>query len=136
MALDGSEILYVLGRLPNGQPSGETEATTTQAIANLSGGGGSGVTHERDIVSGTTDSAPLVNTICLWNSATTGNKTQTIPASTGSLGLIIIMDVRGTASTYPITATPALGSILGPNSVYINNASISLIDTSLGWMSV
>lgn len=133
-SLTGSETLEVRGNYTSGKPSGVTETVTTQQIANL-GGGGSGITHERDITSGTADTAPLVNTICLWDSATTGNKTQTIPTSSGSLGIIIIMDVEGNASTYPITAVPSSGSIIGPNSVYINNASITLIDTSLGWMS-
>lgn len=40
MALNGKEILYVLGVQANGQPSSVTEQTTTQAIANLASGGG------------------------------------------------------------------------------------------------
>lgn len=40
MALSGTEVLFVTGVQANGQPGATLEQTTTQAIANLSSGGG------------------------------------------------------------------------------------------------
>lgn len=92
--------------------------------------------YERFVSSGTTDTAPNVNTFIGWQSATTGAKTQTIPASTGSKGIIIVNDMQGTAYNYPITIVPVSGSINGgQNQVYTNYGSLTLLDTSQGWVA-
>ena len=135
MSLTGTEILYVLGALSNGAPSGETEPVTTQQIANLSSGGGAVLT-QKTISSGSTDTETSGNMLILWNSATASNKTQTIPTSSGSMKTFIISDIYGTAGQYPITTSPVSGSIIGVNEVYTPCGSITLIDSTNGWVSV
>ena len=132
--LEGNELVLVQGVTDTGTPSGEQFQTTTQAIANLGGGsGGSGITNEVDVTTGTTGTATEVGTLLLFNSASFNSKIADIPASTGSLGIIIIIDVAGTAGTYPITINQAVS---GLNTVYSNNGSLRLIDTkTYGWVS-
>jgi hypothetical protein len=134
MNLDGNEIVLVQGIAENGRPSGQLEATTTQDIADLGGGGGGGVAHEVNVSSGTMGTATQINTFIGFNSATAADKVADIPASTGSLGIIIISDIIGTAGTYPITVNQA---IVGVNSVYTDNGSLYLLDTAVfGWVSI
>lgn len=97
------------------------------------GGGGSGIIHEVDVSTGTTGTASLVNTFISFNSSTAGDKTADIPASTGSLGMIIISDIALTAGTYPISVNQP---IVGVDTIYINGASLTLLDTSQGWVSI
>jgi hypothetical protein len=130
----GNELVKVIGISETGGLSAVEEFFTTQQIANLSsGGGGSGIIHEVDVTSGTSGTASVINTILIFNSATAGAKTANIPASTGSLGIIIIFDMKGTAGTDNIGVNR---TVLGVNEVYTNFGSITLIDTSLGWLSV
>ena len=96
-----------------------------------------GVIITQQIVSsGSTYTSATSSTFIGWNSATTANKTTNIPASAGTLTQIIISDLYGTAGTYPISIVPASGSIIGTNSIYTNNSSITLLDTNNGWMSI
>lgn len=135
MTLSGNEIVLVQGVSGNGLLSGEYEVVTTQEIADLGGGGGGGgLVHEVDVSSGSTGAATQVNTFIGFNSSTAADKTALIPASTGSLGQIVISDIIGTAGTYPISVNQA---VVGVSSVYTNGGSITLLDTnSFGWVSI
>lgn len=133
--LTGNEVLLVEGVTPTGRPSGEQFQTTTQDIADLgSGGGGGFISTEVDITSGTVGTATKVGTLLAFNSGSFNSKVANIPASTGSLGMIIISDVIGTAGTYNITVNQ---SVVGVNVVYSDNGSLRLLDTkTYGWISV
>lgn len=133
--LNGTETLLVRGNQPNGIPSGEQFQTTTADIANLGGGGG-GLTSQQIVTSGTTAAQASLNQFVGFKSATTGDKTVPVPTSTGSLGFIVISDLEGTAEMYPITAVPVSGSINGPDQVYTDLGSITLVDTAEGWSSI
>jgi hypothetical protein len=102
--------------------------------------GGGGYQNEIKMTSGTSVNVPSVGTMVLINSAASGAKTVHIPAATGSKGIITIFDFAGTADPLTggavITAVPASGSITGNNQVYTNNGSITLEDSSLGWISI
>ena len=97
---------------------------------------------QRTVASGTTDAGPASmanNCLVLWNSATGGAKTQTIPTSTGTGNKVTIVDVAGTAGAGNITTTPATGSINGAGTystglIYTNFSSITLVDSSAGWV--
>lgn len=136
MSLQGNEIVLVQGVAGNGRPSGEFEAVTTLEIAELGGGGGGGgVTHEVAVNSGTTGTASQVNTFIGFNSTTASDKVADIPPSTGSLGIIIISDIAGTAGTYPITVNQTISG--GVDSVYTNGGRLYLLDTTaFGWVSI
>jgi hypothetical protein len=74
----------------------------------------------RRVTSGTTDSFTTVPTpfmTVLWVSGSTGNKTSTIPGcpEENNGAYLTIADGQWTAGTYPISVTPASGSI-GPQS--------------------
>lgn len=103
-------------------------------------GGGSGiVSSDREKSTGASDTAVLGdgNIAVLWNSSTLTAKSQTIPASTGSLQTILIMDFKGDSDDYPIEITPVSGNINRVlESVFISTPfnSITLIDTSAGWI--
>lgn len=133
-ALNGSEILWVVGRY-NGTYAAEEFQTTTQAIAALGGSGG--YLHEGILSSGTTATITDVGTNFLVNSVTSGAKTITIPTATGTKQVITITDTKGTADTDNIQAVPASGSIVGNDTVYSNFGSITLYDsaTLLQWIS-
>lgn len=99
--------------------------------------GGGGYIFEEDVNSGTTNMTTQGSTIVLWNSASTAVKTNYIPVSSGSMQLITICDIAGTAYAYPITAVPLTGSIInGQNQVYTNLGSITLLDSSQGWVGI
>lgn len=102
------------------------------------GGGGGGVTTQTFVTTGTSGTCPL-NGFLGFKSATTGAKTAHIPASAGTLNLVIIADLQGTADSitgYPITIVPTTGSIVGgQNQIYTNYGSVTLLDTSQGWVS-
>ena len=93
----------------------------------------------RTVATGTTDAGPSSmasgNCLILWNSATSGAKTSTIPTSAGTNNRLTIIDVAQTAQTNAITATPATGSITGNNQVYTLGGAQTWIDTSLGWVA-
>ncbi len=131
----GNELVQVIG-IQNGGLAAETEYFTTKQIGDLGGGGGGGVTIQQFPLTGTTDTVSNVNTFVGWLSAAAGDKVETIPVSTGSLGLIIISDLFGNAATYPINVVPVSGNIIGPASIYTNFGSASFLDTSHGWCSV
>lgn len=113
-------------------------SVTLGSIASLVVGGG--YAHEQIVSSGTTATVSQVATSVLVNSATAGAKTITIPASTGSKQIITITDYLGNADPltggWAITAVPATGSITGLNQVYTAHGSITLYDSSIGWVSI
>lgn len=116
------------GKTPNGTPSGQDFY-----IEGGSGGGG-GVTAQEYVVSGNTHTTPAVGTLVGWNSPAASPKTENIPTSTGSLGIIIITDYYGNAAQYPISVVPASGSIVqGPTSLAVDFGSMTLLDTDMGW---
>ncbi len=98
--------------------------------------GGGGFIYEEDVNSGIINMTANVGTIALWNSPDAGSKTNYIPAATGSLQLITLVDVFGNAYTYNITPVPLAGSIVGNPAVYTNGGSITLLDTNSGWVEV
>ena len=136
MALTGNELLIVGTISSIGSPSNYGRLTTTQEIANLaSGGGGSGgYTTQTIVTTGTTVTIAAGATFVGFNSAATGAKTVTIPASAGTLKLITIQDIYGNAGTYPINVTGS--TIIGTSSIYTNYSSITLLDTNSGWCSI
>lgn len=101
-------------------------------------GAGGGYSQQSFVVAGTTAAATSINLFIGWSSAATAPKTQTIPASVGSLGIITVSDLAGTAYTYPITLVPASGPpIIGnQNQVYTNFATLTLLDTEAGWVAI
>lgn len=129
--LTGNEVLEVTGSIL-GKPSGETFTTTTQDIANLAGGTGGGLIHQQFVSSGTTDTVVAVGTFVGWQSADAAPKTQIVPDSTGSLGVIVIADLQGTADLYPITVDKPV--INGQNQVYTNGGVLTLLDTAAGYV--
>jgi hypothetical protein len=96
-----------------------------------------------NIATGTTNTvsaALTADTVITWQSAATGAKSQTIPTAIGSGFRMTVTDCQGTATTYPITVAPATGSVIGAsmgtNHIYTNYSSITLIDTSIGWVAI
>lgn len=93
----------------------------------------------RTVSTGTTDAGPTNmsagNCLVLWNSATSGAKTQTAPTSAGTNNRFTIIDVAQTAGTNNITFTPATGSVTGNNKVYTNAGAQTWVDTSIGWIA-
>jgi hypothetical protein len=88
------------------------------------------------ISTGSSNTTTLYSALIAWNSATTSAKSQTIPTSIGSMQVIVVSDVIGTAYAYPITVAPVTGVIHGVNSVYTNYGSITLLDSPNGWVSI
>ena len=126
--LNGFEVVQIYG---------SSELTTTQDIANLgSKAAGSGITSQKTISTGSTTTQALLNSFNAWNSMTAATKRQPIPTSTGSLAMIIVADIAGTASQYPINIVPLTGKILGASQVFRDGDSITLLDTSFGWVSI
>jgi hypothetical protein len=92
---------------------------------------------DKYISSGTSDTvASLVNTICEWESATPGAKTENVPTATGSGVVITIIDLAGTADLYNIRFVPATGTVVGASAgadlVTNNFQSASWRDVSRG----
>ena len=80
------------------------------------GTGGSATTNR--ITTGTTNTLSSITnsfTTELWASATTGAKSDSVPACASGINndFLIEEDAQGTAGTYPITVTPASGTING-----------------------
>ena len=111
--------------------SGELKVTAANPV--------SAYPQVRIVASGTTDAGPASmaagNCLILWNSATVGAKTSTIPTSAGTNNRLTIIDFAQTAQTNAITATPATGSITGNNEVYTKGGAQTWVDTSLGWVA-
>jgi len=99
-------------------------------------GGGSGISNQYTVSSGSSYTATQTSLIVMFNSSATSSKTLTIPTSTGSYGQIVVMDIYGNAATYNITVSPVIGSIKGPSVLNANYQSITLIDTPNGWLSI
>jgi hypothetical protein len=99
------------------------------------GSGGSGfISTEVDVSNGTIGTATKVGTFIGFNSGSFNSKVAHIPASTGSLGMIVISDVIGTAGTYNITVNQP---VVGLNVVYTDNGALRLLDTkTYGWLSI
>lgn len=134
-ALIGTELVFVQAISATGAPAASTELTTTQDIANLGGGGGGGIGTMHIVTTGSTYTALTSTGYVGWDSATAVNKTQIIPASTGSKQLLIIKDAAYTASAYPITITAASGNIdIFPSvDISVSGGSLWLLDTPIGW---
>ena len=114
------------------------QSTGTGLTYGICGSGGGGVTTQTIITTGASGTAHL-NGFLGFNSSTNTAKTANIPAPTGTLNIIIIADLKGDASSHAITAVPASGTIIGdsPSSVINTNfGTITLIDTTIGWVSI
>lgn len=98
MATIQNALVRGFGATPNGMPSGQDFYITAGG-----GGGGGGVEFQVFVDSGTTYTVEQVNTYVGFFSPDNGDKTVTLPASTGSLGIVIVSDLQGTANTYPIS---------------------------------
>lgn len=129
MALDGQEVLLVVGRY-NGTYAAVAEQVTTQQIADLGGAGG--YLFEAVLTSGTTGTIAHVGTNFLCNSATIGAKTIAIPAPAGTKQIITITDTALTADLYPITPVPVSGTIINAANavVYTKGGSLTLYDSA------
>lgn len=127
--LNGTEVLQIYGS--------SKLITTAQIAALVSVGGNSGgYSSQSFVTTGTTGVMAILGEYIGWSSGTTGNKTQPIPTSTGSLQQICIQDLGGNATTgNEITAVPATGTIIGNTSVATPYGRIILLDTTVGWVS-
>lgn len=132
--LNGQEVLQVYG---------SSELMTVNDILAYveengggGGGGGGGYSTQAFVTTGTTGNLASLSQFVGWQSMASGAKTQPIPTSTGSLALITVMDLVGTAYADPITVVPQSGNIVGVNQVYTNYGSLTLLDTAAGWCSV
>ena len=94
------------------------------------------ITAQEFFTSGTSGQVYQTGIFVGWASSVASTKNLTIPASTGSLGRIIVSDMNGSASAYPIFVTPVTGAIIGVNGVYSSYGSITLMDTAMGWASI
>lgn len=143
VTLTGSELIvvYPIAPLtpyeatPDGFPVVSPEIVT---LTELVGAGGGGYSSQLIVNSGVTATTDVTGIFIGWNSADTAEKTQVIPASIGSLRVITVSDLAGTAGTYPITIVPASGPpIIGnQDQVYINFMTASWIDTEAGWVAI
>lgn len=75
----------------------------------------------------------------IWVSATTAAKTTTLYACTSAVTgyKVAVADEQGTASSYPISVTPASGTIggLSTNAIYMNLASVIYVcDGNANWV--
>jgi hypothetical protein len=111
--------------------SGELKVTAANPVSSYP--------QVRIVSSGTTDAGPTSmaagNCLILWNSATAGAKTSTIPTAAGSNNRLTIIDFAQTAQTNAITATPATGAITGNTKVATKGGAQTWVDTSLGWVA-
>lgn len=130
--LNGEEVIQVYG-------SSElfTVNSILQYVEENIGPAGGGYSSQSFVLSGAAGPSASLGEFIGWLSASSGNKTQPIPASTGSLQLICIMDLAGTATNLAqITAVPLTGVVTGNASVYTAFGRIILLDTSMGWVSI
>lgn len=125
MALNGNELLLVLGVTSTGQPSGVQELTTTGAIANLGGGGSGGAYNGR---TATTASVTMSNTDGIVNIHLTTPGYCTVTGASGRTPWkpYLIKDAAGNAFVYPITYTPASGTVDGMANIEIQQDYDSL----------
>lgn len=117
------------------------KVSLANTIINNSGGGGGFLASDRVVETGSDDTVTIEdgNIAILWNSSTLTVKNQEIPASTGSLQVISIMDFLGDSDIYEIIITPVSGYInrvLPSISISTPYNLITLIDTSAGWIIV
>lgn len=130
--------------IPPNCPADGSHALTFNASINAyantaisgGGGGGGGVTSEVFMESGSSLTTALFNIFVGCRSSTASDKIVNIPAATGSLQIIIIADLLGTADTYSITPVPASGTIIGSPVITEEYGSLTLLDTTAGWVPV
>ena len=132
--LTGNEIFYVVGEHNDGSLSPIYTQVTTQQVANL----GNGVTYSNQIINYSSNNLVVTSTgtIVAFDNISGVAKTCTIPTSSGSLRLITVLDLYGDAGTNNITIQPVTGSITGPSVINSNYASITLVDMTIGWVSI
>lgn len=126
MALTGSEILDVRGVGSTGLPSGETFQTTTQAIANL-GGGGSAWTGQTITLSSSVSIDPTVFTTQFSLLTPAAIAVSVDPTTLTPWTPYTVKDAAGNASLYNITITPTSGTFEGtsPYVIFQNYGSVS-----------
>lgn len=123
VTLTGNETLQVNGQDAIGRPSGETEQTTTGAIAKLSGSGG--ISSSVFVNSGSSVTAQFGQTI-IFNSASGTAKTVNAPPATGSLNIVEMADGYNDANVNAITFVP------NGSDVVIGGSALSQVYTSYG----
>ena len=139
---NGNELVGVIGVTSYGGLSGVSEFFTTQQIANLGGGGGSGTggqTSSLIVSTGLSDTFGSTDVLVAWNSAAASAKAETIPAPTSLGRTITVKDEYGNAATYNITLTPVSGTIDGVAKFVMsaNKQSVTLVaDGTSNWMVV
>jgi hypothetical protein len=134
------QIIWNNGGVVDGLSIGNGLNVTTSGglptlVASGGGGGGSGITSQQIVLAGASATA-VCGEFVGFNSVSGGFKTLTIPASTGSLCIIVTADLFGDAATNPITPVPVSGSIFGSPQCYTSHCSITLLDTSAGWVPI
>lgn len=129
------QILWNNGGLIAGLGIGTNLSITSGVLNATGGGGGSGISSQQIVSSGSSATA-ICGQFVGFNSASGVAKTVTIPTPAGSLCIIVISDLFGDAFTNNITPVPVSGTIFGSPSVYTAHGSITLLDTSAGWVSI
>ena len=126
-ALTGNETLLVDPVVGNGNPSGQAQLTTTQAIANLAGGGTGGGTSYLGRTA-TTSPVTMANTdgIVNINLSVPGDCTVNGASGRTKWQTYVIKDAAGTAFAYPITYYPHSGTIDGQSYIEIQQGFDSL----------
>lgn len=136
--LVGNEIVLVQGITPTGQPSGQQEQTTTQAIANLGSGGitslngatgavivtGANITTAGGII---TLGGPVVSSISGINGTATGSTTLYANATGKTLivdDVVLLVTAQTVATNGP---TVQIGSSATGSDVYSSEAITALI---------
>lgn len=105
-------------------------------------GGSTFANPQRTITTGANDTATTSDGTISWNSATASAKTETIYGCNSSVSgrVLIIKDEKGTASTLPITISPASGSIEGIGSYVLtsNGQAVQLQcdGSTSNWMAI
>ena len=117
----------------------EPDNTTITVNNGMISAVGSGYQYEQVITTGLTATTSNVGTNVLFNDATSGVKTLTIPAPAGTKKIITVTDVlgnAGTANNY-IQVVPVSGTIIGNAGPYTNYGSNTFYDspTLNAWIS-